>query len=480
MLPGAEAIGRQLLPLRDILSHLVQTNLPLTLRANYLRMLDEAYIYAKRPMEKSNDLVALINMFASRVEKFVSSTLPMLDRDFEQNKDEAELTEYVSKSVMKTFRMYIEAQFDPNDATNPETLLTAIRRFATAAASLDKLLRDDDCEVRDMIATDELSSLLKALANKELAVPPGKGNDDTLPAASTDMDAHEPIEAAPAGLYLPPPEKWHPQTDLARFIDNYKDKTNPNESEFNGLVDVFTVGLGDEEERTSTAKAAQAFGYSGANPPLANLVSRLQQPQDNETVDTSQTVTCARILRAILNNALATSKQTLHERQKTLNSIGVSAVVLRLVSCETTELYQEGLLLGVAMLKHGNPTVQDELVALLTHRKNVDIAAIDGSQTTFFARMRDSLRLAIKEIPERVSYLQMQKQAEEQFDDFTEGLAGATVELLRQEMRSPFVTHAHPELLLDFLQELVEGTCPQLLRFELSHAACHQKSPSRV
>lgn len=56
VLPGAEAIGRSILPLRDILSHLVQTNLPLVLRANYLHLLNEAYINAKRPMEKSNDL----------------------------------------------------------------------------------------------------------------------------------------------------------------------------------------------------------------------------------------------------------------------------------------------------------------------------------------------------------------------------------------------------------------------------------------
>jgi len=37
------------------------------------------------------------------------------------------------------------------------------------------------------------------------------------------------------------------------------------------------------------------------------------------------------------------------------------------------------------------------------------------------------------------------------------GLAGATVELLRSEMRAPFVSRAHPERLLTFLAECCAG-----------------------
>ena len=57
-------VGRSLISLTDIMRHLNCSNLPLTLRANYLAFFDEAYLFAKRPLEKSNELIVLLNMFA--------------------------------------------------------------------------------------------------------------------------------------------------------------------------------------------------------------------------------------------------------------------------------------------------------------------------------------------------------------------------------------------------------------------------------
>ena len=51
----------------------------------------------------------------------------------------------------------------------------------------------------------------------------------------------------------------------------------------------------------------------------------------------------------------------------------------------------------------------------------------------------------------------LQRDAEKNFEEFTEGLGGATVELLRADMQAPFVSRAHPELLLAFLKEATEG-----------------------
>lgn len=313
--------------------------------------------------------VALLNMFASRVEKFVSTTLPMLDREFEQNKEEAELTEYVSVSVMRTFGTYVEAQFDPDDTTNPDSLLSACHRFGAAAASLDERLRDDDCEIAGMIRTDELQRTLKVLAQRGLLAgsdtrsPPSADNVSVLGGTGSLEMTTEASAPQPDAPKLKADEKWHPQSHLSQFIDMYKAVANPDEGEFTGLVEVFALRLGDGT--SSKKNSVRAPGDHVATPPLANLVARLQLPQSGEAIDVSQTVTCTRILCAILKNAEAESVQALHERQNSLNAFGVGAVVLRLISCETTELYREGLQLGSSMLKNGNAVVQDELIALV-------------------------------------------------------------------------------------------------------------------
>ena len=63
----------------------------------------------------------------------------------------------------------------------------------------------------------------------------------------------------------------------------------------------------------------------------------------------------------------------------------------------------------------------------------------------------------MKEVPERITYMQTQVDARINFAEYTEGLAGATVELLRADLERDFVSGAHPELLLAFLKELCEG-----------------------
>ena len=108
-------------------------------------------------------------------------------------------------------------------------------------------------------------------------------------------------------------------------------------------------------------------------------------------------------------------------------------------------------------MQEGNREVQSELCNLLSSSDDRQTAALDGSAGNFFSRVRNSLRLAVKEIAERQSFLQTQQDARGQFEAMSEGLSGATIELLKADLHTPFQTRAHAELLLRLLKEMCEG-----------------------
>ena len=56
----------------------------------------------------------------------------------------------------------------------------------------------------------------------------------------------------------------------------------------------------------------------------------------------------------------------------------------------------------------------------------------------------------------------MQLEAMANFDEAMEGLAGATIEVLKADLHADFVTRAHPEPLLRLLKEMCEGHHEQM------------------
>ena len=170
-----------------------------------------------------------------------------------------------------------------------------------------------------------------------------------------------------------------------------------------------------------------------------------------------QMVACARIFTVILSDAeLKGGDELLRSRQCLLKRIGVVRVMLRLVQSQLDALYESGLQLGFMLLKGGNVEVQTRMVELLSDQAT-GASAMDGTPATFFQRVRAALRLAVKEIPERIAYIKGRRDYAAHFDDVTAGLSGATVALLRADLHAPFVTRAHPDLLLRFLKETCEG-----------------------
>ena len=501
--PGPEMVGRSLITLTDIMRHLNCSNLPLTLRANYLAFFDEAYLFAKRPLEKSNELIVLLNMFANRVENYVRDTLPSLDRDFDRFSPEGQLTEYVFGSLTTTARLYFEKQYVPDE--NAGDLVRAVNRLGSAFASLEAAVNDDDCLVKEDLDLGKLETCMRALRQQGVLTAEQNGVLEELHDATTgeegqlttgnvvglsSLSALDSLESKEAGTRLAmgppsddverlsggepeqatPPQKWHPQALLGSFVDIYHTQAGAGDSEFLGLVEVFMpepsaapIAVKERQEAAASADDEEDAVLPVLNEagPLQNLVSRLQDgikaAGGDGTIDFYLTSACARILRSILEDAEAIDGDELTKRQGVLQTCGVPQVVLRLVSCENVELYKSGLDLGVQLARGGHKGTQEALYDLLSNHTGDDTAGLDGSGSTFFGRVRDALRLAVKEIPEQRSYNQMQTKARDNFDDLTFGLAGATVALLRANMEAPFETRSHPGVLLEFLQVICEG-----------------------
>ena len=259
-------------------------------------------------------------------------------------------------------------------------------------------------------------------------------------------------------------EGYHPQANLRGFLEVYARKMSI-EAEFESLARIFIAGL-DEDDRSSdggTGAVRPPFrvrsdGHKAAAhcPPVQNLVHQLRA-RTGEKLDVDAAVTSVRVLCSCLTEGQGTSVSALARRQRALSDFGACAVTVRLVSCQEPRLFACGLQLGMALVRGGNREVQATFLELICTLDREMVAALDGTSWTFFERVREALRLAIKEVPERRTFLRSQADSREQFAGYAEGLSASTVELLRNDLQRSFVTRAHPELLLGFLKELCEG-----------------------
>lgn len=503
--PQPESIARGIFSMSDLLENLLLPELPLALKTAYIKVLDEAYLYVKRSVNdvaSSPEMARLIEALATQLHEYREATLPLLDVDFDENRDELELTRYVLIQVMNTMSLFYERHFLPGRVS--EEIQAASKSFGEVLIMLKEAIEDDQCIVahklplllvvrclkalasREIIEVEETTTLghsmkrnhtlrtagrvvmaqvaaakphitkqslvdfetrARELSSSRLSVPPVvRSTSPTRPTTSgppktpppptpskrTRLAPGTPLSLSPFHSYgskknlslaaNEPAELEHPQTHLRAFVDDFALKCNVS-AEFSNLVDAFLVGLDDD--------ATTPAGQEKSNPPAENLIEQLR-PRAGDDLDVHQAVACARVLCACL--AQSPSNAVLHKRQDVFRGFGACAVVIRLVSCEHPELYKAGLELGKQMVRNGNARVQQKFYDLMNSADTQHVAPLDGTRGTFFTRMRDSLRLAVKEIPERITYMQSQADAALNFAEITEGLAGATVELLRADL----------------------------------------------
>jgi hypothetical protein len=203
-------------------------------------------------------------------------------------------------------------------------------------------------------------------------------------------------------------EEEHPQERLRYFIDAFAAHCDPS-AEFEQLVTHFLLEIDDDISSTGAVGvtgAAEDDEGDGrrATSAAENLIEQLQ-PRSDQELDVHQAVTCAKVLSACLEQSEGAA---LTVRQEKLSALGACAVVVRLISCETSELYRAGLELGTQMVRDGNTSVQRAIYELINSADLQHVSPLDASGGNFFTRIRDALRLAMKEIPERITYLSNQ------------------------------------------------------------------------
>ena len=81
-----------------------------------------------------------------------------------------------------------------------------------------------------------------------------------------------------------------------------------------------------------------------------------------------------------------------------------------LASCQDDDLSKAGLELAVNLLRRGNRDVQNTMMQALTAtgRRAADIRPFDGTEGSLVLSLRQRLRLAVKEIRERKTHLEVQ------------------------------------------------------------------------
>ena len=478
--PGPEALARQMVPLESLLSHLTEEGLPIILKAQYLQVLDEAYFYAKLPrgvdIGKSPEMVRFFEMFAALVNELASDIIPSLDADFaEVSTDRANdlhaTVEFVMVNVMHTCQLYFTHQYTKTLAAldgQSDPLTESTAKFAASLIGLKEAI--SECLVEHLLPEQQkFKDLLNMLA-KEGILPAERMSVEVLPANSTLGGAHRSI-TTPRITHT---KTIHPQRQLKDFISAFRE-TETFGSEFSSFIEVFLEGLISNEGAPGKRKGALPSKKKKRTPsrrkvasvvpldddpmrkkaPAANLVRQLKWGC-GESLNVDQTITCARVLCGIIEDASKRAGTTnlLRQRQESLNQMGASAVALAMVASENHKLYLAGLNLGVDLLAGGSWEVQSTMYGLL---ESGEVKALDGSGTTVFTRIRSALRLSEREIHRRKAFLATQKMQRDSFEEMTLGLSEATIEVFRRDLDAEFETLAHPCSLLCFLQRLCEG-----------------------
>jgi hypothetical protein len=325
---------------------------------------------------------------------------------------------------------------DPDDSREHFTPVSVLK----AAASSQHLSRQ---EHRDHSTP---TSLLEATSNSAVSQ-----SSKTLRSEKHGSSISSKLRSFRKGAA--PSASYHPQANLRGFLEVYARKANI-QGEFESLAHIFTIGLDADE---SSSAGATRHGLMGGHcHPVQNLVRQLSARSGGK-LDVDAAVTSVRILCACLKEG--SSASALASRQRTLRDFGACAVAVQLVTCEEPRLFACGLQLGTALVRGGNRDVQSSFFELVCTLDHTGVGALDASPWSFFERVRDALRLAIKEVPERRTFLSSQAESRRQFAMYSEGMSTSTVEFLRNDLREArgFTTRAHPELLLAFLKELCEG-----------------------
>ena len=418
-----------MLGLPDLLNLLLNVSvpLPLELRANYLLILQEAYlntVHTCKDIGDSDDFPRLVCDLVCEVIAFVADVLPTACFDDEDDDDGLKQASFIFVTVVPTLTLVYKSHYSPS--------LLADDPSARLLPHLEELLANAEAQ-RQTLPPEPVRQLLRAMHTHGFGDPATSGSDGgDAGVAGTLGAANGGVFGASLGADLgggPSPTSEaepHPQESLDAFMESFY-AAEQGESEINGLVEVFASGLRSRlralaEHKRRYPHDADPLGTTpmpdadytrslmkqllqvGSADDIARNDEEQQLQHAHATGDADLTTMLMRVLSEILLHADEHERKAL---QQLLNRLGASTLVLKFASCEDDDLARAGVHLGIAMLEGGNTEVQCSLLALLKSDES-SIAAADGSKATFFASMKRRLRLGVKELKDRKIYLAQQ------------------------------------------------------------------------
>ena len=239
---------REMLPLTELLQHLLEpaVPLPLELHANYLFVLRESYLATSRPCKEVAESEAIPNLMATLiadVSDFTCEVLPTASFAADEDSDVTlKRANFVFDAILPT--------------------LAAFYRHHYARALFDNLGLDDPSEE----FTPHLAELLTN-AQAQPGILPPHPVEDLIQAMQThglaeSLRSREQAAGASVMAMAEPPEE-HPQDHILSFMDAFYKSENASE-ELSGLIEVFAAGLRVAIRSMQEASGRRSRGDHGA------------------------------------------------------------------------------------------------------------------------------------------------------------------------------------------------------------------------
>ena len=149
-------------------------------------------------------------------------------------------------------------------------------------------------------------------------------------------------------------------------------------------------------------------------------------------------MTSLRVVERLLRADGATASERA-ARQQLCNEMGASTLVLKFASCKDDALCDAGLQMGKALLLGGNTAVQASLLQLM-RTNDLAAAPADGSDGTFLSSMKRRIRIGIKELKERKTFLAQQQERRATFEEMTMGMSARAKAMVLEDQERPFAT----------------------------------------
>ena len=380
-----ELVVRDLVPLSEMMAHLLDANLTPELHASYLCLFSEAYLLTELFQKdvgvhpSMNSLLASMRMtieaYAER--RFVTKTLVEPDSALEDA--------LIFHSLIPAVQYFYEEKHYREQCT--VAVHAASKELIEALIKLLRQARGSG------LPTHQLATCLPVVVNRVAAVTP-PGPELRLPDDFTWLHEESMLNSAENAALRRTTALPSPQDALSSFTDAIAMLLGA-EKEIDELVAVFKTGI-DDEVSMGEKEAMPALGVQYCKQVINQLQkSRIGPGGRLGDEERRQTVAVLKVLTAVLHDPREGEEwdQVRYRRQSTLNNLGATHVALMMSTCLDDSLCEHGLQLGVALLQQGHPDVQHQVFRLLSENDD-SIRPFDGSSGQFLAMMKYRLECA--------------------------------------------------------------------------------------